>query len=118
MSNEATTESIQEAQPEPITSAFDFADPVSFIDKIPKSFYTDILSNKWKERKEALEELLKLVSHPKLEDGKYFELVNILAKKLQDPNIAVLLLAVEVLEKLACGLQTSFSMYKSIVNRI
>jgi cytoskeleton-associated protein 5 len=63
-----------------IPDAYDLSDPVSFIDKIPKSFYSDILSQKWKERKECLEILLPLVNHPKLEDGKYFELINILAK--------------------------------------
>jgi cytoskeleton-associated protein 5 len=63
-----------------VPDVYDLSDPVSFIDKIPKSFYSDVMSTKWKERKECLEQLLGLVNHPKLEDGKYFELINILAK--------------------------------------
>jgi hypothetical protein len=88
---------------------------VSFIDKLPKNFFTDIVSTKWKERKETLEELLTVIDHPKLEDGKYHELINILAKKIQDPNVVVLVLALGCLEKLALGLQKSFGMYKNIV---
>lgn len=69
-------------EPPKVIDAFDLADPVPFIDKIPKSFYSEITSSKWKERKEACEVVLKLVSFPKLEVGKYHELVNILAKVL------------------------------------
>jgi cytoskeleton-associated protein 5 len=78
-----------------VPDVYDLADPVSFIEKIPKSFYSDVLSSKWKERKECLEQILPLVSHPKLEDGKYFELINILAKvqfdSLSDFKILILL---------------------------
>ncbi|KAJ2997979.1 Microtubule-associated protein, microtubule dynamics during spindle orientation [Globomyces sp. JEL0801] len=98
-----------------VPDAFDFADPVNFIDKLPKSFYTDLASSKWKERKEALESLIQLVSFPKLEDGKYFELINVLAKKMQDPNIPVVVLVATSIEKLALGLKLSFSQYKSII---
>jgi cytoskeleton-associated protein 5 len=73
------------------------------------------MSAKWKERKEALEGLLTLIDHPKLEDGKYYELINVLAKKIQDPNVVVLVLAAGCLEKLALGLRDSFGQYRNIV---
>ncbi len=59
--------------------------------------------------------LLKLVSFPKLEDGRYFELINVLAKKLHDPNIVVAVLVTNVIEKLALGLKDSFSQYRNIL---
>ncbi|KAJ3318505.1 Cytoskeleton associated protein 5 [Boothiomyces sp. JEL0866] len=106
---------VEEPVEQAIPDAFDFADPVAFIDKIPKSFYTDIQSSKWKERKEALEILVGLLSFPKLEDGRYHELVNILSKKLADPNVLVLILAANCLEKMASGLRGSFKEYRNIV---
>ncbi|KAJ3254119.1 Microtubule-associated protein, microtubule dynamics during spindle orientation [Boothiomyces macroporosus] len=106
---------VEEPVEQAVPDAFDFADPVAFIDKIPKSFYADIQSTKWKERKEALELLLGLLSFPKLEDGRYHELVNILSKKLADPNVVVLILASNCLEKMASGLRGSFKEYRNIV---
>ncbi|KAJ3334892.1 Cytoskeleton associated protein 5, partial [Kappamyces sp. JEL0680] len=104
------------AAPEPpVIDAFDLADPVPFLEKLPKSFYTDLASTKWKERKEACELLLKLVSFPKLEDGRYYELVNVLAKKLADPNVVVAVLVANILEKMALGLKTGFALYRNIV---
>lgn len=55
------------------------------------------------------------MSFPKLEDGRYFELVNVLAKRLQDPNVVVVVLVANVLEKMASGLKNSFSQYRNIV---
>ncbi|KAJ3270590.1 Cytoskeleton associated protein 5 [Terramyces sp. JEL0728] len=112
---DAAEETVEEAAEQTVPDVFDFADPVAFIDKIPKSFYTDIQSAKWKERKEALELLLGLLSYPKLEDGRYHELVNILSKKLADPNVVVLIVAANCLEKLASGLRGSFKEYRNIV---
>ncbi|KAI8910955.1 armadillo-type protein [Gorgonomyces haynaldii] len=103
------------AEPEPVISAYDLADPVAILDKIPKSFFSDMQSTAWKERKEALENLLTIVSHPKLEDGRYNDLVNILAKKLADPNIIVAVLAANCLEKLALGLRKAFGQYRPVV---
>lgn len=94
----------------------DFSDPVAFIEKVPTSFFDDMNSSNWKVRKEALEILLPLVSHPKLVDGRYFELLNVLAKKVQDPNVLVANLSIQCIEKLAFGLAKNFSQYKSIVS--
>lgn len=67
---------------EPVAiDTYDLADPVNVLDKLPKDFYDSLASAKWKDRKEALENLLgTLKNSPKLEDGRYFELVGALAK--------------------------------------
>jgi cytoskeleton-associated protein 5 len=62
-----------------------------------------------------MEGLIELINHPKLEDGKYFDLINILVKKIEDPNIVVFRLVLEALFKLAKGLGNSFGQYKHIV---
>jgi cytoskeleton-associated protein 5 len=112
------------AEQHTIPDTFDLADPVNFIDRLPKSFYSDLVWNifsynqasmKWKERKEAVEQLLKLISFPKLEDGRYFELLNVLAKRLADPNVVVVVLVAKAIEKLALGLKNCFSQYRNIV---
>ena len=65
--------------PPPVVE-FDFTDPQTVLDKIPKSFYTDMESSAWKERKEALETLLPLVSFTKIQNDYYHELLNVLAR--------------------------------------
>lgn len=55
------------------------------------------------------------MSFPKLQDGRYFELVNVLAKRLQDPNVVVVVLVANAIEKIASGLKNSFSQYRNIV---
>ena len=94
---------------------FEFADPVNVLDKISSKFYEDLTSSKWKERKEALETLLALLKVPKIEDGRYGELVNALGKRINDANIVVLTIAVNCIEQLARGLRSNFSQYRSIV---
>lgn len=101
-----------------VPEVYDLADPVNFISMLPKDFYSEMASEKWKERKAACETLLKLVSYPKLEDGRFYELINVLAKKLQDPNIVVVVLVANSLEKLALGLKGAFAQYRNIVRTI
>ncbi|KAJ1345061.1 hypothetical protein BSLG_000576 [Batrachochytrium salamandrivorans] len=93
----------------------DFSEPVNILDKLPKTFYTNLLSPKWKERKEALDELLVTLTTPKIEDGRYSELVNALAKKLPDPNVTVAVVAAQCIAQLAKGLKSAFSQYRNIV---
>lgn len=86
-------------------------------------------STKWKERKEALDALLELLKAPKLEEGRYGELLNGLAKvrsfngisydkRMNDSNVIVVALAANAIEKVALGLGHSFSQYKSLVSFI
>jgi cytoskeleton-associated protein 5 len=73
------------------------------------------VSTKWKERKEALDALLEILSAQKFEDGRYGELVNTLGKRMNDSNILVVTLAADSIAKLALGLGQAFAQYKSLV---
>ncbi|KAJ3118323.1 Microtubule-associated protein, microtubule dynamics during spindle orientation [Phlyctochytrium bullatum] len=104
----------QQAEPEPV-DPFDLSDPVNVLDKMANNFYTELASTKWKERKEALEGLLALVKAPKLEDGRYGELLNVLAKRVNDANILVATLSINCIDNIARGLRTAFAPYRGIV---
>lgn len=93
--------------------AFDLAEPVDACSKIPAKFHDDIASSKWKERKEALDELLTILNTPRLKQGPYDEVVRALAKSMKDANIAVVTVAANCVEKLALGLRKDFSRYRS-----
>lgn len=41
--------------------------------------------------------------------------MNVLSKKLHDPNIAVATVVVNILDKMATGLKSSFGQYRNIV---
>lgn len=113
--NEIVEETAQEIEEE-VIDPNQFLDPVNVLDKLPKNFYDDLLSKKWTERKEALEALLVLLSFPKIEDGRYSELVSALSKRVQsDSNVVVVTLSVQSIEKLARGIGSQFSIYQSIV---
>lgn len=93
--------------------AFDLAEPVDACSKIPASFHENIASSKWKERKDALDELLTILNTPRLKQGPYDEIVRALAKSMKDANIAVVTVAANCVEKLALGLRKEFSRYRS-----
>ncbi|KAJ3077075.1 Cytoskeleton associated protein 5 [Podochytrium sp. JEL0797] len=110
-----TPADVTESVPEPI-DVFDISDPVNVLDNLPKGFYDALNAKKWSDRKEILEALLVVVKKsPKLEDGRYGELVGVLAKKINDPHVIVLSLAINTLEFLARGLRTNFSQYRGLV---
>ncbi|KAI9347159.1 hypothetical protein DFJ73DRAFT_836828 [Zopfochytrium polystomum] len=94
---------------------YDLADPVNVLDKLPSKFYSDLAATKWSDRKEALEGLMPLIKFPKLEDGRYGELLNALAKRVNDANIVVAALAINCIEYLARGLRQLFGQYRVIV---
>lgn len=94
---------------------FDLADPVAVLDQIPKNFYIDIASSKWKERKEALEQLLKVVNTPRLKDDRYHELLTALSKRIQDANVLVVIIAANCIDSIAKALRQNFTCYYSIV---
>lgn len=93
--------------------AFDLAEPVDACSKIPASFHDNIASSKWKERKEALDELFTILNTPRLKQGPYDEVVRALAKSMKDANIAVVTVAANCVEKLALGLRKEFSRYRN-----
>ncbi|KAK6376695.1 hypothetical protein LTR64_000073 [Lithohypha guttulata] len=93
--------------------AFDLAEPVDAASKIPDSFNDNIASSKWKDRKDALDELLKILDTPRLKEGPYDDIVRAFAKSMKDANIAVVTVAANCVEKLALGLRKGFSRYRS-----
>ncbi|KAK5944211.1 hypothetical protein PMZ80_003492 [Knufia obscura] len=103
-----------EAEEEPAeVDVFDLAEPVDAASKIPASFNDNINSSKWKERKDALDELFNILNTPRLKEGQYDDVVRALAKSMKDANIAVVTVAANCVEKLASGLRKGFSRYRS-----
>ncbi|OMJ25363.1 Cytoskeleton-associated protein 5 [Smittium culicis] len=96
---------------------WDLADPVQVLSKIPSDFYSNVTSQKWKERKESLESLITILNSPKYADGSYDELVNALAGRISDTNILVAVLAANCIEKLSTGLRSGFASYSHIVSK-
>ncbi|OMJ12574.1 Cytoskeleton-associated protein 5, partial [Smittium culicis] len=96
---------------------WDLADPVQVLSKIPSDFYSNITSQKWKERKESLESLITILNSPKYADGSYDELVNALAGRISDTNILVAVLAANCVEKLSTGLRSGFASYSHIISK-
>ena len=74
----------EEVDAPPPVDPLDLIDPVDIVAKLPKDFYEKLEAKKWQERKEALDELEKLiVQNPKLEGNDYGDLVRTL-KKVSD----------------------------------
>ncbi|KAJ3398578.1 Microtubule-associated protein, microtubule dynamics during spindle orientation [Chytriomyces hyalinus] len=114
VAEDVTAGVIVAAEPEPV-DAFDISDPVNVLDHLPPKFYETLGATKWSERKEILEALLALLKVPKLEDGRYGELINVLSKRVNDAHVLVLSLAINCIEFLARGLRSNFSQYRGIV---
>ncbi|KAK4187679.1 armadillo-type protein [Podospora australis] len=95
--------------------AFDLAEPQDVISKIPKDFFDNLASSKWKERKEACEALFALVNVPRIKDGDFGEVNRCLAKCMKDANIAVVTQAAQCIEMLAKGLRKGYAKYRSTV---
>lgn len=64
----------------PEIDAYDLAEPVDILSKLPKDFYEKIEAKKWQERKEVVDLLENLVKTPKLENGDYGDIVRALKK--------------------------------------
>ncbi|KAK3385895.1 armadillo-type protein [Podospora didyma] len=94
---------------------FDLAEPQDVYSKIPKDFFDNIASSKWKERKEALEALHTVVNVPRIKDADFGELNRALAKCMKDANIAVVTQAAHCIELLAKGLRKSYAKHRSTV---
>ena len=95
--------------------AFDLAEPVDVLSKIPPDFYERMASSKWKDRKEALEALHELANSPRIKDGHFEEIIAILAKSMKDANVMVVTIAANCVDVLAKGLQRNFVKYRSRV---
>lgn len=95
--------------------AFDLAEPVDVLAKVPKDFHDQLSSSKWKDRKEALDGLHSLLNVPRIKDGHYDDIVRGLAKCMKDANIAVVTVAAHCIDLLAKGLRSSFGKYRGII---
>ncbi|KAL2270706.1 hypothetical protein VTJ83DRAFT_77 [Remersonia thermophila] len=95
--------------------AFDLAEPQDVLGKLPKDFFDNLGSSKWKERKEALEALYALVNVPRIKESDYGEINRCLAKCMKDANIAVVTQAAQCIEALAKGLRKGYAKYRSTV---
>ena len=106
---EAEEEAAEEEAP---AEAFDLAEPVDVLKKVPGDFHESLASTKWKERKEALDALYEAANTDRIQDGHYEEIIADLAKSMKDANIAVVTIAANCVEVLAKGLRRSFAKYR------
>lgn len=95
--------------------AFDLAEPVDVMPKVPKDLHDQLGSSKWKDRKEALDALYNAINVPRIKDGPYDDIVRALAKCMKDANIAVATVAANCVDLLAKGLRESFAKYRSTI---
>ncbi|KAF4614809.1 hypothetical protein D9613_003047 [Agrocybe pediades] len=94
------------------------AKPVDISSQIPSNFQTNLKSSKWKERKEALDDLHTLLSAtPKILDSPDFsEMTRLLASCIaKDTNINCVIVAANCIEDLAKGMMDSFAKYRESV---
>lgn len=89
---------------------------VDVMQKAPKDLEEKLGSSKWKDRKDALDELYTAVNVPAIEEGNFDEIMRGLAKCiLKDANIAVVTVAANCVECFAKGLRRSFAKYRSTI---
>ena len=102
----------EEAEEEAPVEAFDLAEPVDVLKKVPADFQENMASAKWKDRKEALDALYEVANTERIQDGHYDDIIQVLAKSMKDANIAVVTTAANCVEVLAKGLRRSFAKYR------
>ncbi|KAL8977902.1 MAG: hypothetical protein Q9177_006537, partial [Variospora cf. flavescens] len=92
--------------------AFDLAEPVDVLSKVPADFHEKMASTKWKDRKEALDAFFAAANTDRIKDGHFEDIVALLAKSMKDANIAVVTVAANCIECLAKGLRHGFAKYR------
>uniref|UniRef100_A0A0L0NUD4 TOG domain-containing protein n=1 Tax=Candidozyma auris TaxID=498019 RepID=A0A0L0NUD4_CANAR len=104
---------------DPASQEFDpheMLEPVDVLLKLPSDLSSRMASAKWKDRKEALDEVYAVLSKaPKLVNADYTDLVRLFAKCMKDANIQVVQLAANGVEFLSKGLKQGFHKYQHIV---
>ena len=88
---------------------------IDVFEKVPKDFQDRLASSKWKDRKEALDELYTAVNVPAIEEGPFDEIMRGCAKSMKDANIAVVTVAANCVECIAKGLRKKFARYRSTI---
>ncbi|EPS41958.1 hypothetical protein H072_4105 [Dactylellina haptotyla CBS 200.50] len=114
-SSPADEEDGAEADPDGETDTFDLFEPVEISSKIPKEFWEQINSTKWKDRKESLDVLHGIVNVPRIKEEDFSELIRALAKSMKDANITVVIVAANCVECLAKGLRGWFAKYRTVI---
>lgn len=95
---------------------FDMLEPVDVLSKLPSDLNSRLSSAKWKDRKEALDEVYEVLSKaPRLAQADYTDLVRLFAKCFKDANIQVVQLAASGIEFLSKGLKKDFQRYQNLV---
>ncbi|WBW74550.1 TOG/XMAP215 microtubule plus end tracking polymerase Alp14 [Schizosaccharomyces osmophilus] len=90
----------------------DLIEEVDVIPKIDPNLETVMSSTKWKERKEALDALVPVLSQPRIKEGDFFGLVALLSKSIvKDANVMVVMNAANCITVLAKGLRSNYSKY-------
>lgn len=116
---EASEDIEMEDTKEEASAAFDpylMLEPVEVLSKMPADLSARMSSAKWKDRKEALDEVYEVLSKaPKLVDADYSPLIRIFTKCMKDANIQVVQLAANGIEFLSRGLKGDFHKYQSLV---
>ncbi|KAF7778753.1 hypothetical protein Agabi119p4_3098 [Agaricus bisporus var. burnettii] len=109
-----SSEDVGETAPAEEFDPHSFIEEVDIVPKISKDFHTNFKSSKWKERKEALDELQALVkSTPRIKDASELgELAKSLATCIhKDVNVNCVMVAASCLEELAKGTATALGRY-------
>lgn len=93
-----------------------FVDPVNVISQLPSDLSSRMSSSKWKDRKDALDEVHAVLGKaPKMASSDYSDLVRLLAKCMKDANIQVVQTAALCVELLCKGLNGGFSRYQHVI---
>eukprot|EP00742_Colponemidia_sp_Colp-10_P006163 GILJ01006597.1.p1 GENE.GILJ01006597.1~~GILJ01006597.1.p1 ORF type:complete len:2140 (-),score=355.52 GILJ01006597.1:90-6284(-) len=94
--------------------AYDLADPVDILAKLPATWSEDVLcAPKWTEKRDKLADLIKLAEdNPRLSPaGDYGAVVGSLKKLMEDSNVVVAQHAVKAIGLLSLGLRADFGPY-------
>ena len=93
-----------------------FAEEVDITPKLPSGLQAALTSSKWKERKEALDDLLALLNAtPRVKDApELSEVVRALAGRMSDANINCVIIAANCIEALAKAMMGNFAKFRDI----
>jgi cytoskeleton-associated protein 5 len=106
--NSASSTTAKQQEDAPI-DPFDFLEPQEILSKIGTAFWEGLESKKWGDRRDQLDELLKLLTAPRLVAGEYGDLTKALKKIVEkDVNAVCVTKAVEAIGRLAESLRNLF----------
>ncbi|GJJ12392.1 hypothetical protein Clacol_006634 [Clathrus columnatus] len=93
-----------------------FAEEVDVVLKLPPNYAAALNSSKWKERKEALDEILTALNTPKIKDSpELSDLIKALAGRMGDANVNCVIVAANCIEALAKGLMQAFARHRETI---